>query len=617
MNLKNWCVSAAMFILLVGTVGCNDDPGNSNNGNEPADAGDVSGGDVSDVADTGDAGAEDGAMDAESDADDAADTTGDASDASDADEADTGDDADGGLTCTAPEEACGDACIDTTSSVDHCGGCNDPCPTPQNTVVTCASSTCEFACESGWIDTDADTSNGCECTQTNGGTEICDGVDNDCDGDVDEGCDEDGDGYCAETATVESGATCQAGDCDDTDATINPGAAPACDGVDNNCDGSIDNLLPVPAAQQTMILSGSDSASRDYPSPVLSTFTGNGFCVAALDDAAGTLELGYLQTNGQTERIQTSLPGGVNVDILDLEWDGTACAVLYREGPSSLNLQRWVPASGSSVTLEVANDLSGDDSWEGVRNAALWFGSVRRCTAGTCTPSPRWVVAYVEDLENVSDDVVFNTVPKVFAATETLLSPVVLDTSAPVNGDVDVVGPSTSGNGFLVLDKTSRNLTTVREVFEEQQTLRDDLDVNNSDVTRAMMNEVNGTHFMQYRRAATSSVRQTRLSVMTDTGFGTGGYAVSSFDDDYLGRDFVWPIDGVDHFYIDGYSDKVYTTSETGSSSTFYQFTELTHPNFGTFNELLAPGREAGSFWVARLVGDAPYEIALDAYGCF
>ena len=41
--------------------------------------------------------------------------------------------------------------------------------------------------------------------------------------------DEDGDGF----LTAE-------GDCEDTDATVNPGEVEACDGIDNNCDGVVD-----------------------------------------------------------------------------------------------------------------------------------------------------------------------------------------------------------------------------------------------------------------------------------------------------------------------------------------------------------------------------------------
>jgi len=58
--------------------------------------------------------------------------------------------------------------------------------------------------------------------------EVCDGVDNDGDGQVDEGFDVDGDGH-----------TSCGGDCDDADAATHPGATELCDGVDNDCDGAV------------------------------------------------------------------------------------------------------------------------------------------------------------------------------------------------------------------------------------------------------------------------------------------------------------------------------------------------------------------------------------------
>jgi hypothetical protein len=70
-----------------------------------------------------------------------------------------------------------------------------------------------------------------------GAAELCDGVDQDCDLEADDGfVDGDGDGF----DSCGHGNPAQA-DCDDARATVAPGLAEACDGLDNDCDGTVDD----------------------------------------------------------------------------------------------------------------------------------------------------------------------------------------------------------------------------------------------------------------------------------------------------------------------------------------------------------------------------------------
>lgn len=89
------------------------------------------------------------------------------------------------------------------------------------------------------------------------GVEVCDGVDNDCDGETDEGVvdaptwfiDGDGDGFGLDDPTQSytgcdgaSGYAPEGGDCDDDDPDSHPGAPEACDGVDNDCNDAVDDV---------------------------------------------------------------------------------------------------------------------------------------------------------------------------------------------------------------------------------------------------------------------------------------------------------------------------------------------------------------------------------------
>ncbi len=161
---------------------------------------------------------------------------------------------------------------------------------PDATVTACLQ-------PSDAVDDDQDCDDGNAAIKP-GADELCDGVDNDCDGFADdldpEGAvdgstfytDADGDGYGDSAAPVQAcelpeGASADDTDCDDAEATVNPGHPELCDGLDNDCD-------PATGESGTASWTDSDGEIRD----ITGSLTGSAEAPASLALAeAGTLRL--------------------------------------------------------------------------------------------------------------------------------------------------------------------------------------------------------------------------------------------------------------------------------------------------------------------------------------
>lgn len=166
-----------------------------------------------------------------------------------------------------------------------------------------------------------------------GATEICDFIDNNCDGNIDENLpqftyyiDNDGDGYGDPLMPVQNcgpipGFTTDNTDCDDNDEFIHPNATDLCDGIDNDCDGNIDE-------DATMTTYYADTDGDNYGNPAVS--------VQSCDPVAGMV------TNNTDcdDNLASVFPGATEIqnDGIDQNCDGTDGYLALNELTNSFNI---------------------------------------------------------------------------------------------------------------------------------------------------------------------------------------------------------------------------------------------------------------------------------------
>ncbi len=209
--------------------------------------------------------------------------------------------------------------FDLNGDVNNCGMCGTVCRFTRASA-NCVMGVCQLgACESGYLDLDGNPANGCEygpCFRTMPDTEVCDGVDNNCNGMTDEGVDRMMDpmncGACGFVCRIPNGtAGCAMGRCTvascatgfrdiDGDPTngcewvcgnLDGSTGPeTCDNRDNNCNGMIDEgvteacMASCGSGTRTCVLGSFGACSGRIPSPEI--------CNGVDDDCNGMADEG-------------------------------------------------------------------------------------------------------------------------------------------------------------------------------------------------------------------------------------------------------------------------------------------------------------------------------------
>jgi len=202
--------------------------------------------------------------------------------------------------------------------------------------------------------------------------EVCDGKDNNCNGQVDEGVlttfykDADNDGYggviTAQACAAPTGFVAEPGDCNEFNGAIHPGAAEVCNGLDDDCNGPADDGLDVVRSYRDNDGDGVAAANAAHQDKC--------------DVPVGWAEARDADEDGQPDwdcddSNVTVYPGapGICDDGRDNDCDGFVDRFCFTACPGSWPFQQAYPASGSVARV----DLDGDGAQEAVLSTSFGF----------------------------------------------------------------------------------------------------------------------------------------------------------------------------------------------------------------------------------------------------
>lgn len=249
----------------------------------------------------------------------------------------------------------------TLSFIDNTGGCREDCDDGRDNdtdgQIDCADSDCA---DDAVCDCDADSDGVRSTTSACGGTdcndvdpavypsaaEVCDGKDNNCDGQVDNNAgttwyrDADSDGHGAAAGTLRAcsqpaGYVAAGDDCDDTDPAVKPGASERCNNADDNCNGQIDEAVASADWYRDGDGDGfgAGTPTRDCKAPGAGWIEQGGDC----NDSDPSVNLG---AGEQCNDADDDCDGQVDEDVVDTPWYRDEDGDGWGAGAATLDCQR-------------------------------------------------------------------------------------------------------------------------------------------------------------------------------------------------------------------------------------------------------------------------------------